>query len=332
MIHKIVGIRMIIYDFKVGYSCNNDCLHCVNGDMLPRMSLLSKPLDLTTFECLETISQIKRLGADKIVITGGEPTIRPDFVRILESCSDMGLRIELQTNGRAFADFRLCEEIERMRNITWINVAVHGDQEIHDTITRRQGSFSETFEGIRNLVRIDKRVSGKIVMSQLNVHNLVTILEILHSLGVKRAGFAFPHALGNAREHFATIMPRYSALRPVLLKLVSLAAQLNLSIKFEAVPFCVISEHPECVGEIRTINGPKELFKPVHETIRDWSAIRPAIKGKGSRCRQCCYDRVCEGPWKEYLDHFGDDELNPVSLGDAPVDKFLTELLRLRGH
>jgi MoaA/NifB/PqqE/SkfB family radical SAM enzyme len=323
-----MGIAMMIYDFKVGYSCNNECLHCVVGDMRSRMSEVSKPLDLSTDECFETIISASELGADQIVLTGGEPTIRGDFVDIVKHCRDLGLLVILQTNGRAFADPLFCRKVAALKNVSWAAVAFHGPQEVHDLITRRTGSFHETCLGLQNLIRSGVLVSGKVVISKLNMNVLVSTLETLQSLGVNQAEYAFPHATGYAWENFSTLVPRYSELKPRLEELIKRAKKLRLRLTFETIPFCMIREYPDYVGDMaQVVNGPTRIVKPVHEQTRDWGVLRPSIKEKGTSCRECCYDRICEGPWKEYSDQFGHDELIPVKLETVPLDKLVAGVI-----
>ena len=53
----------MISDIKLGYSCNNDCVHCViagNREQLRRRRL---PINLKTDECLRLVSQAHAAGA-----------------------------------------------------------------------------------------------------------------------------------------------------------------------------------------------------------------------------------------------------------------------------
>jgi len=61
------------------------------------------------------------------------------------------------------------------------------------------------------------------------------------------------------------------------------------------------------------------------DSLIDWSAIRPTIKTKPPECDQCLMDRLCEGPWSEYVDHFGTGEFNPI-IDQEQVETFLGAL------
>jgi hypothetical protein len=176
---------------------------------------------------------------------------------------------------------------------------------------------------------VDKPVTGKIVISRLNFAYPREILELLYSLAVTHANFAFPHALGNARIHFDEVVPRYRELKPELSCLIQTSIELGTHINFEAVPFCVIPEYPEYVGELYDLGDAVRLFTPVGQMTRDWNDVRPAIKRKGPHCKGCCYDLICEGPWEEYIARSGDEDLTPVPFAPQPLTKLLQKMISI---
>ena len=60
----------------------------------------------------------------------------------------------------------------------------------------------------------------------------------------------------------------------------------------------------------------------------EWAKVRRAIKRKGTRCRACSFDLICEGPWEEYVDRFGSDEFVPLEFDGAAVTKVLSAVIR----
>jgi hypothetical protein len=54
----------------------------------------------------------------------------------------------------------------------------------------------------------------------------------------------------------------------------------------------------------------------------DWSTTRGQIKTKPATCGECLLDHLCEGPWMEYVTHFGDGEFRPVT-DHALVNRFI---------
>jgi MoaA/NifB/PqqE/SkfB family radical SAM enzyme len=308
-------------DLKVGYSCDNNCVHCVISDNKKALLDAGKRPDLTTDECMDQINSTKSRGISWITFTGGEPSIRSDFIHLLRQSHEQGLNITIQSNGRGFHAPDLCKQLKGL-NIKKILIAIHGpNPEIHDRITQKKNSFNETIQAIKNLIDMGFNVHGKIVISRINSPYLVDILNLLHSIGVKNACFAFPHALGSARINFAEVMPRYKEIRPEIDMLIQRSKELNFNLELEAFTFCTLSD-PMFADEMVQLRPMQSKTIPVGEEEYDWDTVRKLIKTKFPQCKACSFDRICEGPWKEYPEAFGAAEFQPL-LMEAYLD-FLT--------
>lgn len=299
-------------DLKVGYTCNNDCIHCVIQDY--KTTLISKGIDIncTTDECLEIIANAPQRGVGTITITGGEPTIRPDFFDLLKACQSAGLKVGVQTNGRRFHSQEFCERLEDCGAPNFV-IALHGpDCDVHDAISRRAGSFEQTRQGIKNLCESGHEVTGKLVISRLNAPSLVATMDLMTVLGIKKACFAFPHGHGNARVHYPEIAPRYAEIRPEIDRLTRKAAESGFQISLEAFPLCVLND-PQYVLEFQYLLPVERRCIPSNADEFDWDMMRPFDKKKFPQCTDCCFDPYCEGAWKEYPATYGDKEFQPVA-------------------
>ena len=71
--------------WEVTRSCNLACAHC-------RASAVHGPYEgeLSTTECLELVAQIAAAGKPILILTGGEPLLRPDIFAIAEAARDAG--------------------------------------------------------------------------------------------------------------------------------------------------------------------------------------------------------------------------------------------------
>ena len=89
----------MLFDLKVGTSCNNSCIHCVVGD-----EIMANNNNLS-FKEIKDILVNNINNIDTLQLTGGETTIRPDFLDILKYAkNELGIKkIILQTNGRMFS-------------------------------------------------------------------------------------------------------------------------------------------------------------------------------------------------------------------------------------
>ena len=74
--------------------CNLSCLHC-------RASAVLGPYadELTTDEGLKLLDQIREVGQPVIILTGGEPLLRPDIFELARYGHELGLRMVMAVNG-----------------------------------------------------------------------------------------------------------------------------------------------------------------------------------------------------------------------------------------
>ncbi|MBI5871581.1 radical SAM protein, partial [archaeon] len=80
-------------DLNITNRCNFRCVHCAFDSGMRTMNEFS----------LNKIRQIlidtKKLGGERIDITGGEPTIRKNIFEIIKIAKSLGYKVELVTNG-----------------------------------------------------------------------------------------------------------------------------------------------------------------------------------------------------------------------------------------
>ena len=314
------GSRAGKTDLKVGYACNNRCVHCVIADQRDDAAARRGRTERTTREIVAEMADARKKGFASLVLTGGEPTLRRDLPALLSAARGLGFALGLQTNGRRFADPAYTARLATFP-LTCV-VALHGDTAArHDAITRAPGSFEQTVAGLRNLRAAGVRAFVKVVLSKLNAGHASAIVGLAVDLGVPLVNVAFPHALGEARRDFQAVVPRYADVVPDLLTaLARYRDQTDLGI--EAVPFCLlpgyeahVTDQPfrdACVAiEHRQLDQPE---------ARDWREARAEMKAKPDTCRACRHDARCQGVWREYLDAFGGAELVPVP-GATPTEE-----------
>ena len=123
--------------------CNMRCVYCMPEEMhfQPRDELL------TADEILIVARAARDLGFDKIRLTGGEPTVRPELVDIVRGVSALGFRaISMTTNG-----LRLSELARPLKEagLERVNVSVDTlDADKFHRITR-WGKLETVLAGIR---------------------------------------------------------------------------------------------------------------------------------------------------------------------------------------
>lgn len=315
-------------DIKTGYSCNNDCYHCVIADKRRDLLKENKEVDRNTPEVRQHIIEASEQKANTIVLTGGEVTIRRDFFDLIELASSKGLNIIVQTNGRMFYYEEYAKRIASYKNVN-ITIALHSPKpEVHDWITGSKNSFKQTTQGIKNLKKFDmgNRVGGKIVMSKKNYEDLPELINLCANLGLESVNIAFPHAMGNARLNFHDCVPKYTDIESYVKETIEKSLKLGMHIDFEAIPLCFLSGYETFASEFRM---------PEHTEMRDLTHIdknysktrKTQAKVKGSQCKECSLNLICEGCWDDYAEVYGTEEFKPIK---GKLVRSLKELKEIR--
>ncbi len=290
-------------DVKLSFSCNNRCRFCVQGDKRERFP------DRSTAEAKRLLRRARK-RSDSVVFTGGEPTVRRDFLEVVAYARSLGFcQVQLQTNGQmlAYPSFvRGCVEA----GVTEVSPALHGHvAALHDYLTRREGSFAATLRGIENSRAAGLPVVTNSVICKPNRRHLAQLGRLLVERGASQVQFAFVHAVGTAGVEFDAIVPRKSLIVDELFRAVDAVREAGVRAMTEALPLCFLRGREELAAEWIM---PEATIYDAEVTIDDYTAYRLA-EGKlhGPPCRRCLLRRVCEGPWREYPERFGWDEFVP---------------------
>ena len=290
-------------DIKVGFSCNNYCVHCVQGGKRKRFP------DKKTSE-IKTMLLDSRKEALDVVFTGGEPTLRKDIIELVSYARDIGYTvIQIQTNGRMFAYMNFCKEmVDAGANVFVLALTGH-KEELHNYITGAD-SFKEIIKGIINLKSLGQKVKINSVVTKPNYRHLPEMARLFVKLGVNQFQFAFVHIAGSAMRNYLSVVPRKSLAMPYIKEGLRTGMTSGIMALTEAIPYCLMDGYLECIGE-RMI--PQTKIYDAEWVIENFTEVRQEEgKAKREECRACIYDNVCEGPWKEYPEIFGWDEFVPV--------------------
>jgi MoaA/NifB/PqqE/SkfB family radical SAM enzyme len=290
-------------DIKTGFLCNNDCLFCVQGNDKKKFG------NKKTAEIKKILDEAKK-DCQTVVFTGGEPTVRKDIIELVGYAKKLGFAtIQIQSNGRMFAYKDFCKKIIEA-GANEFALALHGHiSELHDYLTQSE-SFLQTVRGIKNLKKLKQTVIMNTVITKSNYRHLPEIARLLVNLDVDQFQFAFVHAIGSAGKNFQSIVPRIMMVMPYLKKALSIGKHFNKSAMVEAVPPCFLKGYEDRISE--NIMPEMKIYDQDF-IIKSYTQARITKgKAKGPRCKKCKYFNVCEGSWKEYPDHFGWDEFEPV--------------------
>jgi MoaA/NifB/PqqE/SkfB family radical SAM enzyme len=235
---------------------------------------------------------------DKIILTGGEPTIHPDFFGILSFIRKKfpEVIIELDTNGRRFYYPSFTKRVLRFERIN-IYTSLHGfDAKTHDAITRTPGSFLQTVKGIENILKYKKlglhELELRIIITKLTYQYIEKILKFIKEdfPQVDRIVLIFMEMEGQAGDNFKIVGLTYSQFQKSIPKIAKWIPKFK-EFRFYHFPLCTI-DYSLWRYTWRTLPAYEVTFLP--------------------KCKTCLYKKYCLSIHKDYLKKVGGEEFKPI--------------------
>ncbi|MFT5699148.1 MAG: radical SAM protein with 4Fe4S-binding SPASM domain [Desulforhopalus sp.] len=129
----VAADKLLSMEIEFSRVCNFRCSYCYVDEKIECKSELSRD------EIKDVILQAKALGARKIIILGGEPSIYPHLEEMLLFLSKEGLEVEMFTNGSGI-DTALATVLasEKVRVALKMNSR---DEQVQDQLAGKKGAF-----------------------------------------------------------------------------------------------------------------------------------------------------------------------------------------------
>ncbi len=172
---KNANLRLVAWE--VTRNCNLNCAHCraaaTNQDYAG---------ELDTPAALRLLDRIAEVGQPIVILTGGEPLMRPDIFELAEYGTAKGLRMVMAPNGtlitEAVAQKMAASGIQR------ISVSLDGaTKERHDGFRGVDGAFEGALRGIEAAKSQGIEFQINTTISKYNYDQIPEILKLAENLG-----------------------------------------------------------------------------------------------------------------------------------------------------
>lgn len=220
------------------WHCNQKCLHCYAAEQE-----LSEVSELSTEQWKQILDLCREAGIPQVTFTGGEPTMRPDIVQLVEYAKWFVTR--MNTNGVLLTP-ELCHDL-RVANLDSIQITLYScDAETHNRLVGAQ-NFAKTWQGIKNAVNAGLSVSINTPLCTLN-RDYVATLTALKKIGVEYVTCSGLIVTGNARkEDSKHTQLQEDELLEILSEATRFCAEQHMEISFTS-PGWVAEEHLQRLG------------------------------------------------------------------------------------
>lgn len=163
-------------------ACNSKCLFCLDADTPRNVYLPEEEVKA------ELRRGIEELGADKVIISGGEASLHPKFFEFIRYGKEIGYdRVQTVTNGTRFASRDFYRKAMKA-GLGEITFSLHGHTpKLHDYLTQTPNAFVQLMKGMIRAIRDPHGpiVNVDIVINKQNVAVLDKIIETAASVGVR---------------------------------------------------------------------------------------------------------------------------------------------------
>jgi radical SAM protein with 4Fe4S-binding SPASM domain len=181
--------------FEVTERCNLACVHCFINQPVSSQEAVARELTLPQISMI--FDQLVEAGCLFLLLTGGEPLLRPDFCDIYGYAKRAGLLVSLFTNGTLLTP-RIADFLAEWRPFA-IEITLYGaTQETYERVTQVPGSYARCMRGIELALERGLRLHLKSVLLQANRHELAAMSAFAKQLGVQYRfdGVLFPRLDG----------------------------------------------------------------------------------------------------------------------------------------
>lgn len=280
---------------RISLACNQRCLFC---------NTLNKREPIENIDSIKkSVWKLRKQPGLKMLITGGEPTIRPDLFKligIIKKALPADAAIGIQTNALRCSYMAYTQQLSEA-GISYAFVPFHHNtRSVFNHITQNPDSFDYAIAGIKNLARCKVAIDINIVINSYNYKDLIRIVGFVkNNFDFNCISFSYVQPHGLAEQNY-TIVPPYSKARKYIIQAYAYCLK-------EKVAFF----NPNCGLPLCMVKGYEKYSQDFRE-----SAVSPLIsqypnKIKTAKCLKCKRNNRCYGIWQKYVDMYGYQELLP---------------------
>lgn len=174
--------------------CNLTCKHCysISADT-------NFPGELNTAQVFSVMDDLKAARVPVLILSGGEPLLRPDIFEIAHRAKEKGFYTALSSNGTLITEANI-DHIAAV-DFNYVGVSLDGIADTHDRFRRKEGAFDESLAGIRLCRELGVKVGVRFTMTQDNADDLPALLKLVEAERIDRFYFSHLNYAGRGNKN-----------------------------------------------------------------------------------------------------------------------------------
>jgi heme d1 biosynthesis radical SAM protein NirJ len=159
--------------------CNLTCRHCysVSADR-------DFPGELSTAEVFGVMDDLRAFRVPVLILSGGEPLLRPDLYDIADRAKTLGFYVGLSTNG-TLIDRAHVARIGGL-GFDYVGISLDGRRETHDAFRRKQGAFDQSMGAARACLDAGIKVGLRFTLTEGNAADLPWLLDFVRAEAIDK--------------------------------------------------------------------------------------------------------------------------------------------------
>ena len=174
--------------------CNLTCKHCYS---------ISADTDfkgeLSTEEVFTVMDDLKAFRVPALILSGGEPLLRPDIFEIAARSKALGFYTALSSNG-TLIDEAMCRRIAEA-DFHYVGISLDDIAATHDKFRRMDGAFDKSLKALRLCRDAGLKVGVRFTLTQDNFHDLPALLELCEREEIPRFYFSHLNYAGRGNKN-----------------------------------------------------------------------------------------------------------------------------------
>ena len=267
-------------------TCNNNCLFCLDADIRGKKV---RGTDEVRKEIEDGIEE----GCERLILSGGEPTLHPDYVDFIALGERLGYGwIQTVTNGRMFA-YREFARRAVAAGLDEATFSLHGHRpELHDELVGVEGAFEQSTRGMQNLLKQGIVVNVDVVLNALNVPVLDDILQFYIARGIREFDLLWMVPFGAAWRNRSRLFPDRTDALKSLHQAIGNARRKGVVIWTNRLPAGLLEGHEYLVQDPHKIHDEVRGRRPEFERFLRTGEVLECFQPQ--RCGQCPMQNFCQ--------------------------------------
>lgn len=152
--------------------CNLRCKHCYSTSLD-----IDFKDELSTEQIKATIDDLKVAHVPVLILSGGEPLLRPDIYEITAYAKEKGFYVALSTNGTLIDETNIAQI--KAADYQYVGISIDGLEEFHDEFRRQEGSFKTSMHAIKLCKEAGIKIGMRLCLTKENFNDIPAMLDLM---------------------------------------------------------------------------------------------------------------------------------------------------------